>query len=508
MSLACIRVPIPARPPVGQARDCSARPGPASKRGRGAMVLLLVPALLSSTLSGCGLFDTPPAEGSPGHITGFLGGVVADEPRAALVAREVLSIGGNAADAAVALGFALSVTLPSRAGLGGGGACLAYNPKRNGPGSGSPEAITFVPAAPASARASDRPAALPMLARGLFALHARYGRRPFETLIAPAEQMARFGVPASRAFVRDLGVVAGPLAGDPAARIVFFHNGQPLAEGATLSQPDLGATLSQLRTAGVGDLYQGVLAHHLEEVTPAAGGPMRVADLRGALPKVLPPLTLPAVTEGDTVAFLPPPADGGLAAAGAFQVLKASPNALEAATGRALDLASRIRQSGGDAQAMLAQPATSTQASSLPLLPASTTFATLDKDGDAVVCALTMNNLFGTGRIAQGTGIVLAASPAAVAPPLLSAAMAYNLNIRGFRAEVGGSGQAAAPLATAFALIQTLGDQNGRAQPMPVPAPDPGRANVIECTRYLPDEDGTCGWATDPRGAGLAVGSN
>ena len=168
--------------------------------------------------------------------------------------------GGTAADAAVAIGFTLSVTYPSRASLGAGGACLAYSPAQTGAGGGVPEAILFTPVAPKTVLPqTDRPAAVPMLARGLFALHARYGRRPFETLIAPAEQAARFGVPVSRALVRDLQAVAGPLTADPNARAIFAPGGTLLSEGATLIQPDLGATLSQLRVAGVGDLYQGAL---------------------------------------------------------------------------------------------------------------------------------------------------------------------------------------------------------------------------------------------------------
>ena len=248
---------------------------------------------------------------APDRIAGFIGAVVADEPRAALAGREVLALGGSAADAAVAIGFTLAVTLPSRAGLGSGGACLAYNPSRDGPGAGSPEVVMFTPVASPGAGA-DRPAAVPMLPRGLFALHARYGVRQFETLLAPAEQMARFGVPASRALVQDLALVAGPLMADPNARAVFAPAGRPLAEGANLQQPDLGATISILRTAGVGDLYQGALARKLETASRLAGGPLSLEALRAALPRTGAPLTVRA--GNDLVAFLPPPADGGLAA--------------------------------------------------------------------------------------------------------------------------------------------------------------------------------------------------
>lgn len=443
-----------------------------------------------------------PPVGTPGHVTGFLGAVVADEPRAAVVAREVLSSGGSAGDAAVALGFALSVTLPSRAGLGGGGACLAYAPGRNAINGGAAEAFLFtsIPTSPGVGR-TDRPAALPMLARGLFAVHSRYGKRPFETTIAPAEQLARFGVQASRSLVRDLSVVGGALLADPNARAVFAPNGRPLEEGTNLLQPDLGATLAQIRSAGVGDMHQGTLARRLEEVSVLAGSPMTLADLRTALPRTTMPIIL---RQGnDNVAFLPPPADGGLAAAAAFAALQANASDVAGADARAQGVAAAWRASGGggDPMAMLSAPVSG---AGLGALPASTTFATLDKDGNAVVCALSMGNLFGTGRMAPTLGFLLAASPTAIAPPLLSAALAWNQNVHGFRAAVGGSGQSAAPLATAVAMMNTLRSQ----QPMSAAVPEPGRANVIACGRYLPGTERTCAWATDPRGFGLAAGNN
>jgi gamma-glutamyltranspeptidase/glutathione hydrolase len=444
--------------------------------------------------------STPPA-GAVGHVQGFLGGVVADEPRAALAGREVLSQGGTAADAAVAMGFTLAVTLPSRAGLGAGGACLAYGPDKKGPNAGVPEAVMFTPVPPAAAGTNaDRPAAVPMLARGLFLLHARYGRRPFESLVIPAEQIARFGIPVSRALGQDLQVVAGPLLADPAAAAVFSRNGAVLKDGDSLLQPDLGGTLAQIRVSGVGDFYQGVLARRIADRSPLIGGPLTMEDLRTALPKLVAALIVPA--HSDKVAFLPPPADGGLAAAAAFSTLLANPTDYGGAAARAMAAAARWRQGGITPEAVLAS--TSLPSAAPGALPASTSFAVLDRDGNAVVCAESMGNLFGTGRLLPGLGFGLAASPASTPPPLYAAGLAWNDHLNSFLAEAGGSGQAGAPMAVAVALTNAI--KTGQA--MAAPVPEPGRANVIVCRDYLPGENNNCRWAADPRGAGMAIGGN
>jgi gamma-glutamyltranspeptidase/glutathione hydrolase len=180
--------------------------------------------------------------GTPGHVAGFLGGVAADEPRAAIVARDILSSGGSAVDAAVAGAFALTVTLPSRAGLGGGGACVVLDAQR-----GLARAIVF----PAGARTeipsgTDRPAALPAMARGLFGMHLNAGRFKIEDLIRPAEDLARLGTEISRTLADDLAVVAGPLLADPSARQVFGRaGGGVLKLGDRITQTDLSATLAQ-----------------------------------------------------------------------------------------------------------------------------------------------------------------------------------------------------------------------------------------------------------------------
>ncbi len=451
----------PANPAVPKAR----RAAPAA-----ALALLLA-------LPGCGALQSlgDAAAGGPaiqpgqeGFVRGFLGYAAAEEPRAAVAARNVLSAGGNAADAAVAAGFMMSVTLPSRAGLGGGGACLLFHPRRN-----EAQAILFPPGAREGApRGADRPAAVPMLARGLFALHARAGVRPFEELVVPAEQAARLGTEVSRAFATDLAAVAGPLFADPWTAAVFAGpGGRPLGVGERLVQPDLGATLSAMRTAGVGDLHQGALARRLEEASVPAGGGLTVAELRASVPRVVPPLQVSRGNE--VISFLPAELPGGQATAQAFATADAG--TAPAAEGR--------------------------------MLPASTGLVVVDRDGMAVSCVFTMNNLFGTGRVAPGTGVVLGAAPGLgqVTPPLYAAAIAHVPNTRAFRAAAAASGQGAAPAAVGIGLARAL--RGADAASSLAATPDPGRGLLVSCPRTLPGASDTCTAAVDARGAGLALGS-
>lgn len=474
------------------------------RRARGLAALALPMALLAltgcSTLGGIGQAlggSDSPQVGQVGFVQGFLGGAVADEPRAALLARDVLSAGGSATDAAVAAGFGLTVTLPSRAGLGGGGACLVYDFNRN-----ATEALLFPASRPEGGGNGSRPAAIPLMARGLYALYSRNPRRPFEELMAPAEQLARFGTEVSRALAQDLAVVAGPLFADPGARAIFGGpDGRPLPEGGRLLQPDLAGTLSALRVAGVGDLYQGGLARRLEELSPQLGGPLTVDQLRPAIPSVTAPLQMRL--GNDTLSFLPPPADGGLAAMGAFQALQGGAG-VDAASQRGLALARAWRDGRGAPAALLANA--SLPAGHMPELPASSSLVVIDRNGNAVSCAFSMNNLFGTGRVLPQLGFMPAAAPGVgrVEPPLLSAMLVHNANMRTFRYAGAASGQGAAPIALALTAAQHL--LNGAPLAQAVAAvPEPGRGNAAACSRYLPTAPSSCRLATDARGAGLAA---
>lgn len=372
---------------------------------------------------------------------GFFGAVAADEPRAALVAHDVLIERGNAADAAVAAYFTLAATLPSSAGLGAGGECLVFDPagKRF-------ERLEF-PAVPASAEPGA--AALPMAPRGLFALHARYGRTRFEQLLNPAEQLARFGDLVSRRLASDLerdgaalrrrGARPGPLA--PAAG--------PLKVGDRLVQVDLAATLGRMRAAGVGDLYAGQLAQRLIEGAAAIGRHIDPAALR---------TTVPVWTEADgpvvdyhvwavaasrpadrallgqslAVALHAGRWDAGSASSQPAQIAEIQARAAKAAAAGQIDVGSAGAErlfAGFAPGAPATDPGNAARtAFGGASTSGATSFFVTDAAGLAIGCAFSMNAPFGTGDTVPGLGFLLAPAKPASPAPLAAALLVGNRN--------------------------------------------------------------------------------
>ena len=421
--------------------------------------------------------------GTIGFVKGFLGGVVADEPNAALIGRDILSAGGTAADAATAAYFALSVTMPSSASLGGGGVCLVHDNQK-----GTTEALEFLARGPAAvAPGTSRPNAVPGNPRGFFALHSKYGRLRWSKILVPAENLARFGIPVSRAIARDLAAVEESLVVVPEVRRVFGRKG---AKGAVrerdfLIQVDLSGVLSRLRTNGPGDFYQGKLARQLVDAANGSGGSLSIEDLRDFTPSWQDTLKVPF---GDlTVHFTPPPPPAGAVAAEMWLMLEDGERYQDASEDerhhllaevslRAFadrdrwmldDEGSRLRPRELVSQdrvrsLMAGYRADRHQPVPVPAPrlenPAATSFVVVDRDGSAVACSVTMNNLFGNGQIARGTGIFLAAMPGQGGRGYTSLGpmLAMNHHVSQFIFAAAASGGVAAPSAMIGVAARSL----------------------------------------------------
>ncbi len=436
-----------------------------------------------------------------GYVQGFLGGVVADEPRAALVGRDILASGGSAADAVTAMYFALAVTLPSRAGLGGSGACVAFDAQ-----SGKTEALDF------NAQAFPQPIPVPANPRGFFALQARYGQLLWREVVTPGEQLARFGFPASRALIGDLRDANPFVLATPDMHGLFTRDAiaqQSLAtlrEGDILKQPDLATTLGLLRARGVGPFYIGPFARTLVDGVKNAGGALTSEDLRRYTPRIR---AAARVALGNDVVYFAPSPNGTSVAATMFAMVQKNDRFKTQDNAGQAQLMTRIAQRAF-AQHNLTQP---------PLAPSqrahsATAFAAVDAHANAVSCAVSMNAPFGIGRVAQGTGVLLAAPTFANGgSPAPSAMLAVNENSKEFKFAAAASGGATAPTALVGVAARVLLAKESLATALAAPrssfagAADIGLVNALSCPGGLPGKPNLCRIATDPRGAGLAAGS-
>lgn len=526
-------------------------------------------------LTSCSAFDDEPVtpKGTIGYVTGALGVISVEEPQAALVGRDVLSSGGTAADAAVAMGLTLSVTMPSSAGLGGGGVCIARDSRGQ-----RPIVIDFMPRAPKNASLNtERPSAVPGTPRGLFLLHSRFGELRWTQVVAPAENLARFGFNVPRAFASELSKVSDVLIRDPEMAQVFKRkDGRAVGEGDFLKQPDLAAVLARLRAKGAGDFYIGKEAQNFVDAVLAAGGSLSYEDLRDFQPQLRTPLTFQWQRNTDWH-FAGPPAAGGAVAAEMMSILmtdeffedvtgaRREHYIAEAAKRAFVERMKNLQADGSyrqDPQSRLGEDYVENVQDGIgdaatPLLslipapadwpetPAAASFSVMDIRGGAVACTLTMNNLFGTGRMAPGWGVVIAAAPdtrGRTFTPLGPALLTSELHNSVFAAAAA-SGGITAPTSLANVMARAASGPQSLTEAMRAPrthyqgVPDKvfvesnmpedivsdlrkrghevvltksiGRVTAVLCPEGVPNKEiPKCSSAADPRGSGIALGGN
>ena len=505
-----------------------------------------------------------PIEIGSGTVKGFAGAVATDEPRAALIARDVLSGGGSAVDAAIAGYFTLSVTLPSSAGLGGGGACLVHDAKAK-----KVDAVLFLPGGIPGGQFG-----LPGGVRAMALMQARYGHVPWASLVAPAENLALQGITVSRALAREIQTAGDKLRSDPElARIFVASDGHLLREGDGLVQTELGSVLDQVRNRGGGDLYMGSVANRIAEAAEGAGLPLTREMLRSAVPQVVEPVSFDYGSRA--LFFTPPPAAGGLLGAELLKVLSTTEDWKGASAGERphlfveasmrvfADRGQWLRPDGTTSVAPESllndthlqqvmsgySPDRATPASALvpppppahPENPWAASLVIVDKDSNAVACNFTLNELFGSGRVVPGTGIILAAAPSVAGAngyntgPMMWASRAN----KSFYYAAAASGGVTAPTALAQVFLRTIADRqsldnaiaakrihhNGAPDVVfyepDTPAPMLqdlesrghrlqkagilGRVQAVVCPKGLDSEEASCIAAADPRGDGLSV---
>jgi gamma-glutamyltranspeptidase/glutathione hydrolase len=426
-------------------------------------------------LSACGGNETSPENAdNPGNynpnrreISSIFGGgsfaaAAADESVAADVGREVLEGGGNATDAAVAMYFAMAVTLPSAAGLGASGACIVHDAKTL-----AGEMFIFAPT-PAPGPVNGQTFMVPSGVRAVTLMQIRHGKARWEMDMAPAERLARFGTPVSRALSRDLRAAGSALAADSESRRVLFSaSGAPLAEGDRFTPTTLGSSLAAIRQRGGGDFFQGNLGRLLSDQITQLGGSLPLSTLRAALPQTGTP---PGESYGGYRLYVAPaPLAGATVMAGW--------------NGQAPPDATTPTDSGGISG-----------------------LAAIDDKGNAAACSLSMGQLFGTRVMVPSTGILLgAATPNAAAVSPLVIGNPNNGEVKFAGAGGGGPFAAFATGAVARAtvagkqpVISALRANGGRG----------GWVNAIACPEGIRASSATCQTGTDPSGGGLAVVAN
>jgi gamma-glutamyltranspeptidase/glutathione hydrolase len=279
-------------------------------RRRGGLLALPLLLVLAQILVSSAAAESRP----PGYA------VASAHPLATDAGIEILQQGGNAFDAAVAVSAALGVVEPYSSGIGGGGFWLLHRQRDSfetmvDGRETAPQASTATMYQDAQGHAiadlsRNGPIAggIPGTPAALDHIASRYGKLGLARDLAPAIRLAREGFPLDARFAKFIASQSKRLS--PAAQALLLPGGQPLAQGATLRQPELADTLQRLADRGRAGFYAGATAQHLVDGVRAAGGIWTLQDLAHyRLPERKP---LVIRFQGYRIVTAPPPSAGGV----------------------------------------------------------------------------------------------------------------------------------------------------------------------------------------------------
>ena len=259
--------------------------------------------------------------------------VSSNDSLASLAGVEILRRGGNAVDAAVAVGFALAVTYPEAGNLGGGGymvirmadgrtAALDYRERAPRAATRDMYSQTYA-SIPKASLVGHLASGVPGAVAGMVEAHAKYGVLPLADVIAPAIRLADSGFIVDSALARSIESARDLLAAY-AGDTIFAPNGVPLARGSRLAQPDLANTLRRIAQSGAPGFYEGETARLLVEEMRRGGGIITEEDLRDYRP------TWRGALEGSYRGYqlitMPPSSSGGVTTMETLNILETVPD--------------------------------------------------------------------------------------------------------------------------------------------------------------------------------------
>jgi gamma-glutamyltranspeptidase/glutathione hydrolase len=379
------------------------------------------------------------------------GMVASVDATATQVGVDILKRGGNAVDAAVAVGFALAVTHPQAGNLGGGGFMLLRT------AAGKTTAIDFREMAPARAsrdmfldaqgKADSKKSLTSHLASGTpgtvagFALALeKYGTLTLNQVITPAIRLARDGIIVNDALADDLKQYGSEVLPQHAnSRAIFWKNGQPLTKGDRLVQKNLAKSLEMIAELGPDAFYKGAIAKQIAFEMAENGGLIDMIDLANY--KAVERAPVSGSYRGYQVYAMPPPSSGGIHIVQILNILEnvdlakygfGSANAMALVAEaekyayadrsqylgdpefvkvpwRALTSKAYAKSIAQQIDIDKAKPSTQIKPGNLaPYESEQTThFSVVDKDGNAVAVTYTLNTTFGSGIVAGNSGILL-----------------------------------------------------------------------------------------------------